>query len=83
MAGGIVERPGVWVAVGVGVLRATQVQVGAEPGLVEPDVDGADLAAQGGELRGQGGQALAESARRGFSGQGPGHEFPPSMSAYR
>jgi hypothetical protein len=29
-----------------------QVQVRAEPGLVEPGVDGADLAAQGGDLRG-------------------------------
>ena len=40
-----------------------QVQVGVEPGLVEPVVDGLDLAAQVSELRGQGGQALAESAR--------------------
>jgi hypothetical protein len=39
-----------------------QVQVGAEPGLVEPFVDGANLPAQVGELRGQGGQALAQSA---------------------
>ena len=60
-----------------------QVQVGAEPGLVEPFVNGADLAAQGGELRGQGGQALGESTRRGFSGRGRGHDFLSPSSAYR
>ena len=60
-----------------------QVQVSAEPGLVEPFVDGADLAAQVGELHGQGGQALAQSAGRGFRGRVRGHDFLPSSSAYR
>jgi hypothetical protein len=36
-----------------------QVQAGVQPGLVEPFIEGADLAAQVGDLGGQGGQALA------------------------
>ena len=36
-----------------------EVQVAAEPGAVEMSVDLRDLAAQGGDLDGQGGQALA------------------------
>jgi hypothetical protein len=39
-----------------------EVQVGVEPGLVEPFVEGADLTAQVSDLGGQGGQALAQSA---------------------
>ena len=60
-----------------------QVQVGVKPGLVEPFVEGADLAAQVSDLRGQGGQALAQSAGRGVSGRVRGHGFLPSSSAYR
>ena len=60
-----------------------QVQVGVEPGLVEPFVDGADLAAQVSDLRGQGGQALAQSTGRGVSGRVRGHDVLPSSSAYR
>ena len=60
-----------------------QVQVGVEPGLVEPGVDGVDLAAQGGDLHGQGSQALAQSAGRGLSRRGRGHDALPSSSAYR
>ena len=60
-----------------------QVQVGAEPGPVESFVDGMHLAAQVSELAGQSGQALAQSARRGVSGQGRGHDVLPSSSAYR
>ena len=44
-----------------------QVQIAAEPGLVEPLVDHRDLAAQRGYLDGQGGQALAERLRGRFS----------------
>ena len=43
----------------------------------------ADLAAQVRELRGQGGQALAQSAGRGFRGRVRGHDALPSSSAYR
>jgi hypothetical protein len=40
-----------------------QVQVAAEPGAVEALIEQRDLAAQGGDLYGLGGQALAESLR--------------------
>jgi hypothetical protein len=46
-----------------------QVHLGAEPGLVEPVVDGVDLAAQVSKLCGQRSQALAQSAGRRFSGR--------------
>ena len=38
-----------------------QVQAGVDPGLVEPGVDGVDLAAQGSNLDGQGSQVLVWS----------------------
>jgi hypothetical protein len=60
-----------------------QVQIGVQPGLVEPFVDGLHLAAQVGELCGQGSQALAQSAGRGVSGRFRGHGVLPSSSAYR
>jgi hypothetical protein len=60
-----------------------QVHLGAEPGLIEAGVDGADLAAQVSELRGQGGQALAQSTGRGFSRRIRGHDVLSSSSAYR
>jgi hypothetical protein len=60
-----------------------EVQVGVQPGLVEPFVESADLAAQVGDLGGQGGQALAQSAGRRISGRVGGHGFLPSSSAYR
>ena len=44
-----------------------QVQIAAEPGLVEPLVDHRDLPAQGRYLDGQGGQAPAERLRGRFS----------------
>jgi len=42
-----------------------------------------DLAAQVSELCGQGGEALTQSAARGFSGRDRGHDALPSNSAYR
>ena len=54
-----------------------QVQVVAEPGGVEPGVDGLDLVAQGGDLPGQGGEALAQRGRRGFGGRASGHGVLP------
>ena len=58
--GGGVERVGD--GLGQFLQPGGQVQADAEPGLVEPDVDGAALAAQVSELRGQGSQALVQSA---------------------
>ena len=55
-----------------------QVQVGVKPGLVEPFVEGVDLAAQVSDLYGQGGQALAQSAGRRVSGRVRGHGCLPS-----
>ncbi len=81
MRGGGVERLGD--RLGQVLEPGGQVQADAKPGLVEPGVDGADLAAQVSELRGQGGQALAQSTGRGFSGRGRGHDALPSSSAYR
>ena len=60
-----------------------EVQAGVEPGLVEPGVEGADLAAQVSDLGGQGGQDLAQSAGRGVRGRVRGRDFLPSSSAYR
>jgi hypothetical protein len=60
-----------------------QVQAGVQPGLVEPFVEDADLATQVSDLRGQGGQALAQSLGRGVVGLGRGHDGLPSNSAYR
>jgi hypothetical protein len=54
-----------------------------QSGLVEPFVEGADLAAQVGDLGGQGGQALAQGAGRGVSGRVGGHDGLLSSSAYR
>jgi hypothetical protein len=42
-----------------------QVQVAAEPGAVEALIEQCDLAAQGGYLDGQGGQALARACAEG------------------
>jgi hypothetical protein len=60
-----------------------QVQVGVQPGQVEPFVEGADLAAQVSDLGGQGGQALAQNPGRRVSGRIGGHDGLPSSSAYR
>lgn len=53
----------------------------AEPGLVEPLVDRADLAAHVSDLDGQGGQALGEDTGRGLSGRG--HDLLPFSPAFR
>jgi hypothetical protein len=58
-----------------------EVQVAAEPGPVEALVDLRNLAAQGGDLDGQGGQALTESLRGRFSLRA-GHR-PPHQSRRR
>jgi hypothetical protein len=79
--GGGVERIGD--GLGQVLEPGNQVQIGAEPSPIEPGVDDADLAAQVRELRSQGGQALGQSAGRGFGGRSRGHGFLPSGSAYR
>jgi hypothetical protein len=60
-----------------------EIEAGLEAGLVEPFVDGVDLAAEVGDLHGQRGQALAQSAGRRVSRRVGGHDDLPSSSAYR
>lgn len=56
-----------------------EIHIPAEPGPVKALVDQRDLAAQGGDLDGQGGQALAERPRERFSLR-TGHR-PPRLGA--
>ena len=78
--GGAARRGGVQgVGDGLGkVLEAGgEVQIAAKPGPVEALVDLCDLAAQGGDLDGQGSQALAERLRGRFTlraGHHPPHQ---------